>query len=142
MSRKIILSLPVENLDASKAFFLALGFSINAQFSDALSALMVVSEEISLMLLTREKFREFAPPGNEIVSGTRATEVLISLSLDSKEEVDSLAEAALSAGASSFEEAQDHGFMYARSFQDPDGHGWQVMWMDPGSVPPVESKGS
>lgn len=130
MSRKIFLTLPVKNLEASKAFYSILGFGVNPQISDRTSAMMTFSEEIFLMLLTHEKFREFAPPGHEIVDATKAAQVLVSLCYESKDEVNRLADAAVGAGASTFEDAQDHGFMYGRSFQDLDGHGWQLMWMD------------
>ena len=126
--RKIFVNLPVKNLDRSMTFFKALGFSFNAQFTDETSASMVVSDSIYATLVTHEKFKEFS---NKVISdATRATEVVTCLSAECREEVNKMADAALMAGGQKLLEPQDYGFMYLRSFQDPDGHIWEIMWMD------------
>ena len=93
---------------------------------------MVIADDIYAMLLTHAKFREFTR--KEIADATEVTEVLTCLSADSKAEVDRLADAALAAGGTEAREPMDYGFMYGRSFQDPDGHIWEVIWMDPSHV--------
>lgn len=130
----IFVNLPVSDLAASRSFFTELGFSINAQFSDDHTASVVISDSIVVMLLDRPRFQEFTPDGKEVVDAAKSTEVLIALSAESREKVDELTDKALAAGGSSAKEAQDHGSMYGRSFQDLDGHVWEVMWMDPAMV--------
>jgi len=127
MSRKIFLNLPVSDLGKSIAFFEALGFSRNPQFSDDTAACIVVSDEIFVMLGTHAKFREFTP--KEICDTSKAVEVLISLSCSSREEVDSLVAKALAAGGTTYDEPEDFGFMYTHSFVDLDGHGWGLLHM-------------
>ena len=134
MARKIFVNLPVKDLDKSKAFFGSLGFSFNPQFTDETAACMVVSEDIYAMLLTHEKFKQFAP--NPIGDATRSTEVLVCLSCEGRGEVDDLVGRAVAAGGRTFSPPMDYGFMYGRSFQDPDGHVWELMWMDPAAVKP------
>jgi len=133
MSRLIFINLPVKDLQRSKDFFKALGFDHNPQFSDDTGACIVISEVIHVMVLTEEKFRTFSP--NPISDARSATEVLIALSCSSREEVDDLFNKALAAGGSTWREPQDHGFMYGQSFQDPDGHVWEVYYMDMSAIP-------
>ena len=128
MSRKIFVNLPVKNLEKSKAFFVALGFTINPQFTDATAACIVISEEIYVMVLTEEKFAPFAP--HPISDAKKSTEVLLCLSCDSRAEVEDLVRRALANGGSVYREPADHGFMYHHSFQDPDGHVWELAYMD------------
>ena len=130
MSKLIFVNLPVENLDRSIAFYEAIGAEKNTQFSDDTGACMVLSDVIHVMILTHEKFKRFAirPIPDVRVTGN---EVLLCLSADSKTEVDALVTAAASAGGRADVNApDDHGFMYGRSFEDPDGHVWETMWMD------------
>ncbi|MFI8398835.1 VOC family protein [Streptomyces sp. NPDC085463] len=127
----IFVNLPVKDLDASKAFFEKLGYSFNPQFSDDTAACLVISDTIFAMLLTEKKFGEFTAPGKEISDATKATEVLITLSAESREKADALADAALAAGGTPAKEPMDMGFMYGRSFTDLDGHHWEVFWIDP-----------
>ncbi|MFJ3782398.1 VOC family protein [Streptomyces sp. NPDC090093] len=127
----IFVNLPVKDLDASKAFFEKLGYSFNPQFSDDTAACLVISDTIFAMLLAEKKFGEFTAPGKEISDATKATEVLITLSAESREKADALADAALAAGGTPAKEPMDMGFMYGRSFTDLDGHHWEVFWMDP-----------
>ncbi|MFD5323118.1 VOC family protein [Streptomyces sp. NPDC127092] len=137
----IFVNLPVRDLDASKAFYERLGYSINPQFTDETAACVVISDTIFAMLLTEEKFRSFTAPGKEISDATKNTEVLITLSAESREKVDELAEKALAAGGSPAKEPMDMGFMYGRSFADPDGHHWEVFWMDVAAAEGEASQG-
>ncbi|MFE0643792.1 VOC family protein [Streptomyces sp. NPDC058877] len=130
----IFMNLPVRDLDASKAFFEKLGYTINPQFTDETAACVVISETIFVMLLTEEKFRSFTAPGKGVSDATENSEVLITLSAESREAADELADAALVAGATPAKEPMDMGFMYSRSFSDLDGHHWEVFWMDPKAV--------
>ena len=130
--RKIFVNLPVKNLDTSMTFFKALGFSFNAQFTDETSASMVISDSIYATLVTHEKFKDFT--NKPIADATGATEAVICLSAESREEVNKMADAALKAGGQKLLEPQDYGFMYLRSFQDPDRHIWEIMWMDTANV--------
>ncbi|MGW9332391.1 VOC family protein [Bosea sp. NPDC055594] len=132
MPQMIFVNLPVKDLAKSMAFFEALGFSFNPQFSDETGACMVISDTIFAMLLSHEKFAGFSP--KPIADTDKTTEVLIALSRDDREAVDAIVEAALAAGGSTFSEPQDHGFMYGRAFRDLDGHVWEAFWMDPAAV--------
>lgn len=93
---------------------------------------MIVSEDIFVMLVTRNKFKEFTP--NEICDATKSTEVLVALSYESREEVDEMVRKAVAAGGSTYNDPRDHGFMYLHGYQDPDGHIWEVFWMDPAEI--------
>jgi predicted lactoylglutathione lyase len=128
----IFVNLPVKDLAKSMAFFEALGFSFNPQFSDETGACMVISDTIFAMLLTHEKFAGFSP--KPIADTQKTTEVLIALSRDDRAAVDAIVKAALTAGGSTFNEPQDHGFMYGHAFRDLDGHVWEVFWMDPAAA--------
>ena len=132
MATHIFVNLPVKMLDKSMAFFKALGFTFNPQFTDETAACMVIGENIFAMLLTEKKFKEFTK--KEIADATRTTEVLTALGVESKAEVERIFHAALKAGATEANAPQDHGFMIVRSFSDLDGHIWEIMWMDPGHV--------
>jgi len=128
MSRLIFVNLPVADLGRSIAFYEAIGATKNPMFSDETAACMVVSDVIHVMILTHDKFRQFTP--RPIADAKSGTEVLLCLSADSREAVDEITQKALGAGGSEVREPQDHGFMYGRSFEDPDGHIWEPMWMD------------
>jgi predicted lactoylglutathione lyase len=132
MSTKIFVNLPVADLPRSMAFFKALGYSHNPQFSDDAGACIVISEEIYVMILTHAKFGEFAPKG--ICDTTKCNEVLLTLSCDSRQAVDDLVAKAVAAGGTTFEPPTDYGFMYSHSFIDPDGHGWGLFHMS--AMPP------
>src|SRR3954447_9628138 len=126
--RMLFTNLPVEDVARSRAFFTELGFSFNPAFSDENGVCMLVGEQAFVMLLGREKFLEFsklplADPRTHALA-------LYCFSVGSREEVDTVTEAALAAGAVDHDDTEDLGFMYSRSFFDLDGHGWQVMWMD------------
>ncbi len=129
MSKLIFVNLPVSDLPRSIAFYEALGAVKNEQFTDHTAACMVFSETIHAMLLTHDKFRQFTPKA--IADASKSTEVLICLSSDSREDVDAtIAKAGAAGGNIDPGPKQDYGFMYGRSFEDPDGHIWEVMWMD------------
>jgi uncharacterized protein len=132
MASKIFVNLPVADLKKSMGFFKALGYSFNPQFTDDTAACMVVSEDIYVMLLTREKFGTFTP--KPISDARKSTEVLVCLSLDTRDGVDDLVKKAVAAGGATYNQPQDHGFMYAHGFEDPDGHIWELVWMDPAAV--------
>lgn len=133
MPRTITISLPVADLEASKAFYSALGFTNNAQCTDESGALMSCSETISVMLLTHEKWRSFtARP----IPPRTASEVALNISCESREAVDAMNLAAgAHGGEADINPVQDHGFMYGRDFADPDGHVWGAMWMDMTALP-------
>jgi predicted lactoylglutathione lyase len=125
MNRQIFLNLPVADLSRSMAFFQALGFSLNPQFTGDGAACVVISETIHVMLATHDKFRQFTPKA--ICDTKQAVEVLISLSCASRQEVDDLVAKALVAGGTTYDKPEDFGFMYTHSFVDPDGHGWGLL---------------
>jgi predicted lactoylglutathione lyase len=132
MANQIFVNLPVKDLDASKAFFEAIGYTINKQFTDENAASVVFSDTIYAMLLTEPFFATFTT--KEIADARTTSEVRLALGVDSREAVDALVDKAVAAGGSEPRGAQDHGFMYTRAFDDLDGHGWEVLWMDPGFV--------
>jgi hypothetical protein len=128
MPKLIFVNLPVADLPHSIAFYEALGAEKKEMFTNESGACMVFSETIHVMLLTHEKFGQFT--SRPIADARKATEVLICISAESRAEVDSMTEKALAAGGIEPRPAEDHGFMYGRSFEDPDGHIWEPMWMD------------
>jgi len=132
MTTKIFVNLPVKDLKRSMSFFKELGFQFNQQFTDETAACMVIADDIYAMLLTHAKFKTFTK--KEIVDTSRFTEVLTALSCDSRAKVDDLLETALKSGAIESGRLQDYGFMYGRSFDDLDGHTWEIFWMDPNHI--------
>ena len=128
MSKLIFVNLPVSDLAQATAFYEAVGATRNEQFCDGTASCMVFSETIHAMLLTHDKFRQFTPKA--IADAKSTSEVLICISADSREAVDQMVEKAAPGGRTDPSPKQDHGFMYGRSFEDPDGHIWEVMWMD------------
>ncbi|WP_417384209.1 VOC family protein [Gimesia sp.] len=132
MSKKVFINLPVKDLEKSMTFYKALGYSINEKWTDETAASVVISEEIYAMLLTYPKFQMFTP--KEICDATKSTEVLVALSCENREQVDEMVKKAVAAGGSTYNEPQDHGFMYGHGFQDPDGHIWEVFYMDPAAA--------
>jgi uncharacterized protein len=133
MPRMIFVNLPVADLPASMAFYRALGFENNPQFTDESAACMVWSEAIHAMLLTRERWATFT---TRPIPPSTSSEVSLALSMDSREAVDAMnAAAAAHGGTADVNPMQDHGFMYGRDLTDPDGHVWGAVWMDPAAVP-------
>ena len=130
----IFVNIPTSDLERSKAFYLALGAELSPQFTDDNAACMILSSEGYVMLLTEPFFKGFTK--RQIADTSTSSEALLALSCASREEVDTMAQQALDGGGSHAMDPQDHGFMYARSFYDLDGHHWEVVWMDPAAAPP------
>lgn len=138
MSKMIFVSLPVTDLNRSMAFYTALGFENNPQFSDATAACMVWSETINVMLLTHDKWRTFT---DRPIAPAGTSEVGLGLSCDSRDTVDAMNEAAAAhGGVADINPVQEHGFMYGRDLMDPDGHIWGPMWMDPSAFAASDAK--
>ena len=129
MSKMIFVNLPVSDLPASRRFLEALGAVNEPKFTDETAACMTLSDSIHVMLLTRDKFAGFTPL--PIADAKAGTQVLLCLSSDSRESVDTTVERAVAAGGTADPAPkQDYGVMYGRSVTDPDGHIWEIMWMD------------
>lgn len=132
MATQIFVNLPVKNLNQSIEFFTQLGYKFNPQFTDETATCMIVSDTIYVMLLTEAKFKTFTPKA--ICDATKSTEVLVCLSCESRAEVDEMVRKAIAAGGSTYKAPQDYGFMYAHSYQDLDGHIWELVYMESGAV--------
>jgi hypothetical protein len=124
----IFVNLPVADLDRSTAFYKAIGAEQNLQFTDETATMMAFSDTINVMLLTHDKFRQFTK--KRIADSHETVQVLLALSCDARAGVDEITEKALAAGGRETREKEDHGWMYGRAFEDPDGHTWEPMWMD------------
>ena len=131
-NKKIFVNLPVKDLNKSIDFFTKLGFSFNPQFTNENATCMIIAENIFAMLSVEKFFKTFTK--KEIVDASISNEVFISLSVDSKEEVDDLVNKALAAGGKTPNEPDDHGFMYSWSFEDLDSHAWDIFYMDPSAI--------
>ena len=133
MSRMIFVNLPVRDLARSRSFLEALGAVNEPKFTDDTAACMTLSDTIHVMLLTHEKFSQFTP--RPVADAAAGSEVLLCLSETSRESVDSTLERAVAAGGTADPSSkQDYGVMYGRSVSDPDGHIWEIMWMDPAAA--------
>jgi|SRR5690242_12046137 hypothetical protein len=132
MTAAIFVNLPVKNLNNSMEFFTGLGFTFNPQFTDKTAACMIVAGNIYVMLLTEEKFKAFTP--KDICDASKSTEVLVCLSSESREKVDEIVRKAVAAGGTTYNQPQDHGFMYGHGFQDLDGHIWEIMFMEASAI--------
>lgn len=133
MSSMIFVNIPVRDLAASMAYYKALGFDHNPDFTDETAACIVISDTIFVMVLTHAKFKEFSPL--PIPDPKAKTQALYALSRDSREAVDAIADAGLKAGGREVRERQDMGFMYSRAVADVDGHVWEYVWMDMSGAP-------
>lgn len=133
MPRQLFVNLPVDNLDRTVEFFATLGFSFNPKFTDENATCLVISEHIQVMLLTRPFFSGFTK--KPVADARAATETLLALSCESRDEVDALVSKAVAAGAATPMESKDYGFMYQHGFEDLDGHQWEVFWMDEANFP-------
>lgn len=130
MSKMIFVNLPVADLERSKAFYEAIGFVNEPRFTDDTAAAMQWSDTIVVMLLTHAKWQGFTD--KDMVDAKKAAQVMLCVNLDSRAEVDAMTAAAGTAGGSADSQPpQDYGFMFSRTFEDPDGHVWEPMWMDP-----------
>ncbi len=133
MKTSIFINIAVADLEKSKAFFSALGFTFNEQFTDDTAASMVINDSIYFMLLTYNKFQSFIKDHN-IANPNLINEAIYSLSVDSRQAVDEFLDKAIAAGGAIFREPEDYGYMFARSFTDLDGHVWEIFWMDPAHI--------
>ncbi len=133
MAKQVFINLPVNDLQKSIAFYEAIGFTNNPQFTDETAACMIWSDTIYIMLLTHDKLKQFT--SKTIVDAKNAVEVSISLSLENNDEVNAFAEKALEAGGREPSDPQDYGFMYQRGIEDPDGHHLEVFYMDMSKFP-------
>ena len=124
----IWVNLPVENLQKSVAFFTGLGFAFDARFTDDSATCLVLGEDMNVMLLNRERFKSFTT--GPVADPRAATGALMGLGVESRAKVDELADKAIAGGGRAYRAAEDHGFMYGRSFQDLDGHVWELFCMD------------
>lgn len=134
MTTQVFINMQVKDLRRSKTFFEALGYTFNAQFTNDDAASLVISDTIYAMLHTPNSMARFLPKGKTANDATKSTEVLIALSFESKNAVNAIFDKAIAAGATECRPTEDHGFMYGRSFNDLDGHIWEVFWMDPAHV--------
>jgi predicted lactoylglutathione lyase len=127
-SKHIFVNLPVKDLQVSMNFFTNLGFEFNPQFTDENAACLVISENIFAMLLVEEFFKTFTK--KQLTDTSNSTEVILAISATGREQVDEIVKKALERGGKPFNDPVDHGFMYSGSFQDPDGHLWEVVYME------------
>jgi uncharacterized protein len=133
MPRSIFVNMPVRDLPKSKVFFESLGFHFNPQFTDDNAGCLVISDTIYAMIMTHERFKDFLPT-KSICDPKQSTQMLLALSCETREEVDTFIRKALAAGATTYKDATDHGFMYIHEIQDLDGHIWEFFYMDPSFV--------
>jgi predicted lactoylglutathione lyase len=132
MATKIFVNLPVQDLDRSVAFYTKLGYSFNAKFTDENATCMIVSDDIYVMLLVKPFFQTFV--SKPIGDASKNVLAILSVNAEDRAGVDALVEKAIAAGAKS-PEPKDYGFMYQRGYEDPDGHQWEVFYMDPDADP-------
>lgn len=135
-AKQIFVNLPVKDLKRSVDFFTKVGFEFNVNFTDESTTCMIIGDNIYAMLLVEDRFQSFI--SKKISNAADTAEVIVALSVDSREQVDLIVQAALDAGAKPYNDPQDHGFMYGWSFQDPDDHLWEVSYMDLSSFPTQE----
>jgi predicted lactoylglutathione lyase len=128
VAKQIFVNLPVKDLGKTIEFFKKLGFEFNPQFTDENATCMVVNDNIFVMLLVEKFFKTFTQ--KEICDTTKNTEVIIALSTESREKVDQMLENVIKAGGKESRKPQDHGWMYGRSFEDLNGHLWEIIYMD------------
>jgi predicted lactoylglutathione lyase len=129
MSKMIFVNLPVRDLAASTAFYVALGGAVNAQFSDEQATCLMFSEAIGVMVMTHDRYRQFTQ--RPIGDARRESQALLALNVDARDAVDAtLTRAVAAGGRADPNPVQDHGFMFNRSVEDPDGYVWEIMWMD------------
>jgi predicted lactoylglutathione lyase len=132
LKTKIFVNLPIMDLNKSVVFFTKLGFSFNPQFTDENATCMIIGEDIFIMLLVEKFFKTFTK--KDVCDTSKNTEAIVALSVESREKVDQMIEKAIEAGGSEPREKQDHGWMYGRSFEDIDGHLWEVFFMEESAI--------
>jgi len=139
MTKQIFVNLPVKDLNRTVEFFKRLGFTFNPQFTDENATCMIINDNIFVMLLAEKFFKTFTK--KEICDTAKDTEVIIALSTESREKVDEMIQNVFEAGGKESREPQDHGWMYGRSFQDINGHLWEIIYMDEKALKNNELKG-
>ena len=139
MTNQIFVNLPVENLSITVEFFKKLGFSFNPQFTDDNATCMIISDNIFVMLLVKKFFKTFTK--KEICDTTKDTETIIALSAESRQKVDEMIHNVIEAGGNEPREPQDHGWMYGRSFEDINGHLWEIIYMDEEALKKQQASG-
>ena len=133
MAKQIFVNLPVKDLNKTIKFFTKLGFKFNPKFTDENATCMIIGKNIFVMLLVERFFKTFIK--KEIANTSKTTEVLLALTAESREEVDEMISKVIGAGGKETREAQDHGWMYGRAFEDLDGHIWEIFYMDESKMP-------
>lgn len=133
MAKQVFINLPVKDLKKAMAFYEAIGFTNNPQFTDETAACMVWSDAIFVMLLTHDKLRQFI--SKPIIDAKQTVGVINALALESNDEVNAFAEKAVKAGGREYADPKDYGFMQQRCVEDPDGHNWEVLYMDMSKFP-------
>lgn len=133
MATQIFVNLPVKDLEKSKNFFVSLGFSINPQFTDETAASIVISDSIFAMIMTHEKYKTFT--NKPIGDASKTSQVILALGVESAAEVNRIADAALKHGGKEVKPPQDYGWMQLRTFEDLDGHHWEVAYVDMSKMP-------
>ena len=133
-AKEIFVNLPVKDLNKTKELFTSIGFEFNPQFSNEQGACLILGENLYAMLLVESYFKDFTK--KQIPDTSKNAEAITCLMVDSREKVDEIVNKALAAGAKPFNDPVDHGFMYGWSFQDLDGHLWEVGYMESGASPP------
>lgn len=131
--KQIFLNLPVKDLNRSIEFFTEVGFTFDQNFTNENATCMIIGENIYAMLLTEKFFGTFSD--KTIIDAKTSTEAITALSVNSRGEVNELADRAMNAGGKQYSEPQDHGWMFSRNFEDPDGHQWEVFFMDMNAMP-------
>jgi uncharacterized protein len=140
VTTKIFLNLPAKDLNKTIEFFTKLGFKFNPQFTDENATCMIVGEDIFVMLLVEKFFKTFTK--KEICDTSKNTEVIVALSVEGREKVDQMIKKAIEAGGRESREPQDHGWMYGRSFEDINGHIWEIIYMDESALKNDDEKHS
>lgn len=133
MVKQIFVNLPIKDLEKTKQFWIKLGFSFNPQFTDDKAAALVLGENIFSMLITEPFYKTFIK--KEIADSSKVSEVITAIGVESREKVDEIVEKAFEAGATNYKETDDYGWMYNRGFQDPDGHLWEVVYINESQIP-------
>lgn len=139
MTRQIFVNLSVKSLDKTIDFFTKLGFKFNQKFTDENATCMIIDKDIFVMLLVDKVFKSFIP-NKDICDTKKSTEVLTAISVESRAKVDEMIQKAVSSGGKEYRNAQDHGWMYGRAFEDINGHIWEIFYMDEKAMPEIMKK--
>lgn len=132
----LFINLPITDVARTRAFYTALGFEVNENFSNENAVAIILGDNQFAMLLKREFFQTFTKL--ELADPTKYVQSLLAIQFDDRQDVDAIVEAAVAHGGGEPHPPEDMGFMYQRAFSDPDGHGWGPFWMNPDGIPPQE----